>query len=346
MRRILIVFALLVCVLPLLSSSLEAGAVFLMIFPGSRATSMGGAFGAIEGDIFSTYYNNACLAFTQKKIIGIQHSNWLPGLYPGMYYEYLAFLMPVAGDINFTATIIYLTTGRTLATVGGLEREWITYDIAIKLAGTMPVSEKLGLSLGMKYIYSFLAPDDVIEELGREIGGVLSGGTGHAWALDGSVFYRWNNFMNINALGMDWLSVLRLGLAFQNMGTEIRYIEGGNSDPLPRTIRLSSSLGILENERHQLRFNIDLTKIIVNIDNYTDFSGIWEDTWKAAGIEYIFNELFSLRLGYFIDRIGKRVGPTFGAGFQYKTFYFDISADQEIYEFETSNYRLSAQYSF
>ncbi len=89
-----------------------------------------------------------------------------------------------------------------------------------------------------------------------------------------------------------------------------------------------------------------MIKIVVNIDDYTDFRRIWEDTWKAVGIEYILNELFSLRGGFFIDRTGKRVGPTFGVGFHYKNFYFDLSADQEIYEFTTSNYRLSAQYSF
>ncbi len=346
MKRILVFFVFLFCVIPLLSSSLEAGAVFLMIFPGSRATSMSGAFGATQGDVFSTYYNNAALAFENKKMIGLQHANWLPGLYQGMYYEYLAFLLPIAKDINFTGAVTYLTTGKTEANVGGIYREWLTYDIAVKVAGSMPISDRLGVSLGMKYLYSFLAPDEVIEVLGTQTGVTMSGGTGHAWAFDGAIFYRWPKFVNIEALGMEWLSVLRLGLAVQNMGTQISYVEGGNSDPLPRTIRLSSSLGILENKRHQLRFNVDLIKIAVNVDNYTDFKGMWEDTWKATGLEYTFNELFSLRLGYFIDAVGKREGPTFGAGFQYETFYFDLSADQEIYEFTTSNYRLSAQYSF
>lgn len=346
MKRILLIFLILVCVLPILASSLEAGAVFLMIFPGSRATSMGGAFGAVEGDIFSTYYNNAALAFGNERIIGLQHASWLPGLYPGMYYEYLAVVLPIAGDINLSGAVTYLTTGRTEALIGGVEREWLTYDVAFKLAGSMPVSNKLGVSLGMKYIYSFLAPDEIIEELGRQYGGVMRGGTGHAWAFDGALFYRWTDFIKVEALGMKWMNVLRLGLAFQNLGTRIQYIQGGNSDPLPRTVRLSFSLSVLENKLHQLRLNTDLIKIVVNIDDYTDFRRIWEDTWKAVGMEYTLNELFSLRGGFFIDRTGKRVGPTFGVGFHYKNFYFDLSADQEIYEFTTSNYRLSAQYSF
>jgi hypothetical protein len=346
MKRILLFFVLLFCILPVLSNSLEAGAVFLMIFPGSRATSMGGAFGAIEGDVFSTYYNNAALAFSDKKVLGLQHANWLPGLYKGMYYEYLAFVLPVGKDMNVSGAVTYLTTGLTEASFEGIYREWLTYDVAFKLAGSMPISDKMGVSLGMKYIYSFLAPEEIVEELGRQYGGTMRGGTGHAWALDGSIFYRWTDLASIEALGMEWLNVLRLGLAFQNFGTEIRYIEGGNSDPLPRTVRASFSLSLLENKEHQLRVNLDLIKIAVRIEKYTDFREMWEDTWKACGLEYIFNELFSLRFGYFIDELGKRKGPTFGAGFQYKTFYFDLSVDQEIYDFETSNYRLSAQYSF
>lgn len=345
MKRVVFVIILLTYVFSSVASSLQAGAVFLMIFPGSRATSMGGAFGAAEGDAFSTFYNNAALAFEDKAMLGLQHANWLPGLYPGMYYEYLSFLYPFGKDINLTGAVTYLTTGETQANIDGMEREWITYDVAVKIAGCMPISDKIGVSLGMKYIYSFLAPEDVVELLGREYGG-MQGGTGHAWALDGSIFFRWADLVDMEYLNMQWFDVLRLGLAIQNIGPEISYIEGGNSDPLPRTVRIGTSLDIFESDIHKMGLNLDLIKIIVGISDYTDFSGMLEDTWKAAGMEYTFNEIFSLRFGYFIDRLGKRQGPTFGAGFGYKTFHFDLSVDEQIYEFKTSNYRLSAQYSF
>ncbi len=351
-RKTVFLFLLLLIILPIgvSGSSLEAGAVFMMIFPGSRATSMGGAFTASEGDIFSTYYNDASLAFKNEKMIGLQHANWLPGLYPGMYYEYLTMLFPVGEDLSLSFAVTYLTTGETevvdTAEGGtGFERKWATYDIAVKGAGSLQLTDNLGVGIGMKYIHSFLAPEDVLEWLSRVTGSSISGGSGQAWALDLSLLYVWSNFINVDLFGMECFKTLRVGAALQNLGPEISYVENGESDPLPRTLRLGLSLGLLEEKAHSLNLNLDLIKILVGV-KYTDFQEIWKDSWKAGGIEYTFNNLFSVRLGYFSDKVGQRAGPTFGAGFQYQKFVFDLSVDQEIYDFETANYRISAQFSF
>jgi hypothetical protein len=104
-----------------------------------------------------------------------------------------------------------------------------------------------------------------------------------------------------------------------------------------------------------------------------------EDMWKSFGMELNFvNNLFSLRLGYFEDVTGWRGGVivedengeqdcislfeylfnrkkrklirgdrkiaipfTWGIGFAYKNFSLDISSDELIYSFSTSNYKFS-----
>jgi hypothetical protein len=349
LRKTIFSFLLLFVILPIgvSGSSLEAGAVFMMIFPGSRATSMGGAFAASEGDIFSTYYNDAALAFKDEKMIGLQHANWLPGLYPGMYYEYLTMLFPVGEDLNLSFAVTYLTTGETEVTDSSMDfhDKWATYDIAVKGAGSLQLTDYLGVGIGMKYIYSFLAPEAVLEWLSVVTGTSVSGGSGRAWALDLSVLYLWDDFLNSNLFGIEWFKTLRMGAALQNLGPEISYVENGESDPLPRTLRLGLSLGLLEEEAHKLNLNLDLIKILIGVE-YTNFQEMWKDSWKAGGIEYTLSNLFSVRLGYFSDRVGQRAGPTFGAGFQYQKFVFDLSVDQEIYDFETANYRISAQFSF
>jgi len=349
LKKTIFSFLLLLIILPVsvLGSSFDAGAVFMMIFPGSRATAMGGAFTASEGDIFSTYYNDAALAFKDGKMIGLQHANWLPGLFPGMYYEYLSMLFPMGEDLNLSFAVTYLTTGKTevadTAPGGtGYKRKWSTYDIALKGAGSLQLADNLGVGIGMKYIHSFLAPPDVLEWLSSITGTSVSGGSGSAWALDLSLLYVWNDFINS---GMGWFKTLRAGAALQNLGPEINYVENGESDPLPRTLRLGLSLGLLEEEAHKLNLNLDLIRILIDVE-YTDFKDMWNDSWKTGGVEYILNNLFSLRLGYFHDDAGERSGPTFGAGLQYEKFVFDLSVDQEIYDFPTSNYRISAQFSF
>jgi hypothetical protein len=346
MKRIVILFSILMALIPSVAfgSSLEAGAVFMMIFPGSRATSMAGAFTASDGDVFSTYYNDAALAFTEETQIGLQHANWLPGLYPDMYYEYLTMVFPIGEDLNIDFAVTYLTTGETETGEEGMD-PWLTFDVAVKGGGCLQVSDNLGVGIGMKYIYSFLAPESVLEWLSNITGTSMQGGTGQAWALDFSLLYIWNDFIDIKLFGMNWLRTFRFGASLQNFGPDISYIENGDSDPLPRTMRLGFSFDLLDEGVHELNLNMDLIKILVDVE-YSNFKDIWRDSWKAVGTEYTFNDLFTLRLGYFSDKVGQREGPTFGAGFRLNKFLFDLSVDQEIYDFETANYRISAQYSF
>jgi len=312
----------------LFGSSIDPGGVFLMIFPGSRATALGGAFAGVEGDVFGTYYNTASLGFANKKLIGLQHANWLTGLWPDMYYEYLAYVHPLKEDLVITGAFTYITTGETEATVGGeVIARFRNYDFAIKVAVANRLNDRMAVSLGIKYIYSFLAPEWLV----REVLGARGGGQGKAWAVDGGFFYK-------------ILPNLNLGVAIQNIGTPLQYLDAGEKDDLPRTLRIGLSSVPFENDIHRVMLNADITKILVGVTS--NLRDEFEDTWKSFGIEYSIFNIFSLRAGYFIDILGHRVGLTWGIGVHYKTFRFDVSSDQKIYEFETSNYRLSAQYAF
>ena len=313
----------------LFGSSIDPGGVFLMIFPGSRATALGGAFAGVEGDVFGTYYNTASLGFANKKLIGLQHANWLPGLWPDMYYEYLAYVHPLKEDLVITGAFTYITTGETVVHADGEDKgSFRNFDFAIKVAVANKLNDKTSVSLGIKYIYSFLAPEWVFDIVGMP---GTRGGVGRAWAVDIGIFYKVLNNLNI-------------GGAIQNIGTPLQFVSGGEKDPLPRTLRTGISYLPFENDIHRVMVNADITKILVGVTS--NLRDEFEDTWKSFGIEYSIFNIFSVRAGYFIDKLGHRVGLTWGIGVHYKTFRFDVSSDQKIYEFETSNYRLSAQYTF
>ena len=94
------------------SGASQAGAIFLIIFPGARPNGMGAAFCSIADDAMSTYYNQAGAAFQESTNVCLMHANWLEGLYPDMYYEYIGVVKPVQDIGNFGANFIYLTTGR------------------------------------------------------------------------------------------------------------------------------------------------------------------------------------------------------------------------------------------
>ncbi|MDD5530686.1 MAG: PorV/PorQ family protein [bacterium] len=320
----------------------EAGAVFLIIYPGARPNGMGAVFTSISDDAIATYYNDAGMAFQTKNDVSLMHANWLPGLYPGMYYEFFSAVHPVRNGV-LGGNLIYLTTGNTEGTDenGNKIGEWTTWDASVKISYATKLSKNLGIGIGAKFIYSFLAPVDIIQQLyGRSI---RYGGSGNSWAFDVSSFYKIN-------------SKTRTGISIQNIGPDIKYIEAGVGDPLPLTLRLGLSREIFNNkDGNALLISGELTKILVGFDSELDsiqidskggFTYLYRDTWKGIGVEYTLGGVFTLRTGYFADAIGKRQGFTFGGGIKLKKFRFDLGIDSRLYEFPTDNYRLSLHFAY
>ena len=63
----------------------EAGAIFLLINPGSSAAGTGEAQVAKANDAYATYYNPAGLGFLNDREVVLQHVNWLPTSITGVF---------------------------------------------------------------------------------------------------------------------------------------------------------------------------------------------------------------------------------------------------------------------
>lgn len=349
----IILFSLFFTAVSVFSTASQAGAIFLMIYPGARAMSMGGAYTAIADDALASYYNPAGLGLQDKKDVILMHVEWLPALQAGMYYEYLGGVLPTEYG-NFGASIIYLTTGETYATDDSDPTgRWRTFDFALSISYAYKLRENLSLGSTGKFIYSFLAPDWVVQQyLGNS-----TGGQGQTIALDIGALYTVNNAVD-------------LGLSISNMGPGIGYLENGQKDPLPLSIRLGASFTVLENELNKLLIATDINKVVAGWDfdslpdnafsfSFTDLIDrangdssdsltlSWLerevlDTWLSLGMEYVYYDLLALRGGYFLDYIGRRKGFTFGAGVIINHMIrIDLGIDSNIYDFDTSNYRIS-----
>ncbi|OQX56241.1 MAG: hypothetical protein B5M53_02445 [Candidatus Cloacimonas sp. 4484_209] len=307
----------------------EAGAIFLTIYPGSRPTAMGGAFTGLSDDALATYYNQGGMAFVERPNFYLMHANWLPGLYEDMYYDVVCFVNPVKGWGTIGGNIIYLTTGETEAVDenGNPKGKFRTFDIAFSLSYATKMSPYVGLGVGAKFIYSYLAPPEIVESILH-----MRGGTGMSWAIDLSVLYHTP------------LRGLNLGVALQNIGPSIQYASSGEKDPLPRTVRLGVAYKFFNTELNKLNFLVDLTKVIVDWSG--DLKKENEDTWKSIGMEYTYYNLITGRIGYFRDVAGRRMGLTYGGGITFRNLKFDIGVDDKLYEFPTSNYRFSLSYTF
>ncbi|MEN3045757.1 MAG: PorV/PorQ family protein [Candidatus Hydrothermales bacterium] len=329
----------------LFSSANDAAVVFLTIFPGARAVGMGAAFTAVSDDATCTFYNPGGLPFIKSLEVSLQHSNWLTGLWPDMYYEFFGFVNPLGELGAIGGNVIYLTTGETEAYIEGSDApiaRFVNFDFAVTLNYGYRVFKDLGVGIGSKFIYSFLAPDWLVKRVFPESGG---GGTGITYAFDFGLLYKLS-FRPESKL----LPGMSFGFSLLNFGPGIRYTrKGGGEDPLPRTLKVGVALPVYTSDAIKLTISSDITKILVKLfEDWEEkgFNYVWAEAWKHYGLEFTYYNFVSLRVGYFLDIEGARIGFMYGGGIRLGKFYFDIGVDSPIYDFETENYRFSLRYVF
>ena len=352
-------------------ASQNPGAVFLMIWPSTRATSLAGAMTGLADDADAAYWNPGGLGFQRSLGVTGTAASWLPGLYPGMYFLYGSggygfSLIPDLLDANIGGNITYLTTGETdvINEHGEFLGRYTSWDGAFALHGGIALFDKVGIGANVKYIYSYLVPDwvwEVMPELGIE-----AGGTGVSVAADVGVLYR-------------PFAMLGIGLSVANLGPNISYTSSGESDPLPRMLRLGFCLTPWDDPLLRLRVLPELNKVLVGM--FYDPEGTrspgqllgteWRDTWKSLGFEATVLQILSIRVGYFEDITGQRgglvlerdgvtnhfglferipnpreytlkgIGICWGVGLGLRDYFrIDLASDAAIYDFPTQNWKL------
>ncbi|MFQ6605636.1 MAG: hypothetical protein ACE5D8_08810, partial [Fidelibacterota bacterium] len=112
MKRIFLLFALLLMLPYTIMAQSEAGAIFLLIAPGARAGGMGEAQVAVADDAYASYWNPAGLGFQKGTELGFMHVNWLPNLADDIYYEFFTMRhhIPMLGTLG--GHIIFLNLGQ------------------------------------------------------------------------------------------------------------------------------------------------------------------------------------------------------------------------------------------
>ena len=153
-------------------------------------------------------------------------------------------------------------------------------------------------------------------------------------------------------------TIFRSGFNISNIGPRLKYDVGGKQNFIPTNLKLGTGLEISFDDDNTLNFNLELNKLLVPspsvpIYNSNDqiigynqvdvgfLSGVFksfgdapdgfseelQEITLAFGLEYLYNDSFALRAGYFNEHENKgaRKYLTFGTGFKLTDINLDLS---------------------
>ena len=330
---------------------------FLLISPDSRGSAMGETGVATSPDENSVHWNNAKLAFIDKKYgFGLSYVPWLGKIVDDMSISYLSGFYKIDEVQTIGISMKYFDLGEIQLT----DNQGLSLGIENpkELSSAFTYSRKLtnNLSLGgtARYIWSNLT---------GSISNYSDAKAGNSFSVDLGFYY------NKEITLVNRTSELSFGTHLSNIGGKITYGSSKNLDFIPINLRLGSSIKTYLDQYNSLTLAIDFNKLMVPsppiyeidsdgnyvIDPLTNepkilkgknpnrsvlsgmfssfldapdgFSEELKEITVSSGLEYWYRDIFALRGGYFFENRDKggRKFITVGAGIKYNNLGVDFS---------------------
>ena len=128
-------------------------AAFLKIAAGARTVGMGGAFAAMENDIYSIYWNPAGVSrISGSGSTAFNHANWLADM--SFNFAALAINLGDVGSLGLSLTSFSVPDEkvRTVENPEGDGRYWDASSLAIGLTYARNLTDNFSIGFNMKYI--------------------------------------------------------------------------------------------------------------------------------------------------------------------------------------------------
>lgn len=307
------------------------------IAPDARSAGMGDVGAATDPDVNSQAWNPAKYPFTISRAgLSLNYTPWLRQLTDGIALLNATGYVRIGDYQAVSASIRYFTLGDV--SVQGDESMTVKpYEMSFDVAYSRMLSENFSAAVALRYMYSDLSGhyDDNVK-------------AGSAFAADIAAY--WNKYIMLG----NRESQLAIGLDISNIGSKINY-GGDYSYFIPTNLRLGASLMVPINDYNRISIAADVNKLLVparplqNADEtnedyeerireeYYDMSSIkgmaksftgghqLDLLQWSAGLEYTYNDKFSLRGGYHheSESQGGRKYFTVGAGFRMSVMSID-----------------------
>ncbi len=321
----------------------------LTITPDARAGGMGDVGVATSADVNSQHWNPSKYAFMESPGgVSFSYTPWMSKIVKDINLAYLCGYFRVAERQTISASLRYFSLGEVDLTNadGTILTSTQPSEFAIDAAYSMLLSDRWSASVAGRFIYADLS-GGMVEDLYPGI----------SVAADISSTYK----MPI-AFPMDDGS-LAFGLNISNIGSKISYDKGSQNLFIPTNMRLGTSIEYPLDKFNKIAVSLDINKLLIpstpiqlgvdsiareayleandDYQNTSPLAGLFrsfgdapggfseelrEIAW-ALGFEYIYNQQFFVRGGYFneSDTKGSRKFFTAGAGFKLNMFQLDAS---------------------
>ena len=335
---------------------ITTGVPFLLITSDARAAGMGDQGVATSADNFSQYWNPAKFVFSSnKKGFGLSYTPYLSKLVDDIFLGNVSYYSKMDERSSWATSLRYFSLGDIQFNdfIGGSIIDQGTErpsELTLDLSYALKLSQEFSMAIAGRFIYSDL-------KVARD----SDTSSASSFGVDIAAFYQ-SKIFNLKSNK----AIFRSGLNISNIGPKLNYDSGEQRSFIPTNLRTGLGLDLLVDENNSLGFYIEFSKLLVptpvavydesqNLIGYsqpdidfingifTSFSdspdGLSEELSEitvALGLEYNFEDAFSIRTGYFSEskEKGSRRYLTMGAGFNLNFIDIDIS-----YLFSTSGIR-------
>ncbi len=327
---------------------------FLNITADARAAGMGDVGVATSTDAYSQQWNPAKFAFAERKRgISLGYTPYLSSVVSDIGLLNANYFNKIDDQSAFAVSLRYFTLGEIELRQTFQDEATIAKpnELAFDGSYSLKLSPTFSMAVAGRYIRSNLKfPNETN----------ISSKPGSTFAVDVAGFYR-SQEIAFNTFDGRW----RAGFNISNLGGKISYDENGQDNFIPANLKFGAGFDFILDQDNVLGLTAEFNKLLVptpqdfngdGLLNATDndeyqnigfLSGVFksfgdapdgfseelqEMTW-ALGAEYVYQEAFMFRTGYFneSDVKGFRKFFTLGAGFRYKSAQIDLS-----YLFSTS----------
>ena len=341
---------------------ITTGVPFLLVAADARAAGMADNGVASSADAFSQQWNPAKYAFAiDKQGFSISYTPYLTDLVNDISLGQLNYYNRLNERSAFAGSFRYFGLGeielRQTGDPNEIPRTVSPSEFAFDGSYSLKLSEKFSMAVGARFINSNL-------KVASDVGDASSASS---FAIDVAGFFQSEEVAYNNFNGR-W----RAGFNIQNLGPKISYDNTEFSNNfLPANLKVGTGFDFILDDYNKVALNVEFNKLLVptpqdpdlnqdgdvtaaersqNNEDYRSigwFSGVFQSFSDApggfseelkeitysAGAEYLYQDSFSLRMGYFHESPDKGARQFFslGAGFKYNVVKVDVS-----YLFSTS----------